>query len=105
VGRSHGSWLRETNRLAVEANPNYRMLGTLVDYYVTKAPEMNNPLDPAEGTTGSLIYTLNEVYTWPEGTDAHMEASPSWESFEKILELVGEYPSTIVMHGEVIQSM
>ena len=81
------------------------MLGTLVDYYISKAPEMNNPLDPNEGTTGNLIYTLNEVYTRPEGTEAHMEAASSWKSFEKFLGLVGESQATMVMHGEVIQSM
>lgn len=102
---SHATWMRETHCLAVKANPNYGMLGTLVDYYVSKAPEMNNPLDPTEGTSGNLIYTLNEVYTRVEGTEAHMEAAPSWESFEKFLGLVGESKATMVMHGEVIQSM
>ena len=102
---SHGEWMRETHSLIVMPVPTYGMLGTLVDYYVSKAPEMNNPLDPNEGTTGKFIYTLNEVYTRPEGTEAHMEAAPSWKSFEKFLGLVGESQATMVMHGEVIQSM
>jgi len=102
---SHGEWMRETHSLIVKPDPTYGMLGTLVDYYVSKAPEMNNPLDPNEGTTGKFIYTLNEVYTRPEGTEAHMEAAPSWKSFEKFLGLVGESQATMVMHGEVIQSM
>ena len=102
---SHGEWMRETHSLAVKADPTYGMLGTLVDYYISKAPEMNNPLDPNEGTTGNLIYTLNEVYSRPEGTEAHMEAAPSWASFEKFLELISESQATMVMHGEVIQSM
>ena len=102
---SHGEWMRGTHSLIVKPDPTYGMLGTLVDYYISKAPEMNNPLDPNEGTTGNLIYTLNEVYTRPEGTEAHMEAAPSWKSFEKFLGLVGESQATMVMHGEVIQSM
>ena len=102
---SHGEWMRETHSLAVKPDPTYGMLGTLVDYYISKAPEMNNPLDPNEGTTGNFIYTLNEVYTRPEGTEAHMEAAPSWKSFEKFLGLIGESQATMVMHGEVIQSM
>ena len=102
---SHGEWMRGTHSLAVKADPSYGMLGTLVDYYVSKAPEMKNPLDPNEGTTGNLIYTLNEVYSRPEGTEAHMEAAPSWESFEMFLGLISESQATMVMHGEVIQSM
>ena len=102
---SHGEWMRETHSLIVKPDPTYGMLGTLVDYYISKAPEMKNPLDPNEGPTGNLIYTLNEVYTRPEGTEAHMDAAPSWKSFEKFLGLVGESQATMVMHGEVIQSM
>ena len=102
---SHGEWMRETHSLIATPDPTYGMLGTLADYYISKAPEMKNPLDPDEGNTGNLIYTLNEVYTRSEGTEAHMEAAPSWKSFEKFLELVGESQATMVMHGEVIQSM
>ena len=85
---THAQWMRETHSLIAKPDPTYGMLGTLVDYYNSKAPEMKNPLDPSEGNTGNLIYTLNEVYTRPEGTEAHMEAAPSWKSFEKFLELV-----------------
>ena len=102
---SHGEWMRETHALITKPDPTYGMLGSLSDYYVSKAPEMKNPLDPDEGNTGNLIYTLNEVYTRAEGTEAHMEAAPSWKSFEKFLGLVGESQATMVMHGEVIQSM
>ena len=102
---SHGSWMRATHCLNAKADPAYGMLGTLVDYYISKASEMKNPLDPSEGTTGNLIYTLNEVYTRPEGTEAHMEAVPSWKSFESFLELIASSKATMIMHGEVIQSM
>ena len=102
---SHGAWMRETHCLAVKADPTYGMLGTLVDYHISKAPEMKNPLDPSEGTTGNLIYTLNEVYTRPEGTEAHMDAAPTWKSFDSFLDLIASSKATMVMHGDVIQSM
>ena len=101
----HGEWMRETHALATKANPSYGMLGTLVDYYVSKAPEMNNPMDPSAGLTGNLIYTLNEVYTRVEGVEAHMEAAPSWNSFESFVNMISSSQATMMMNGEVIESM
>ena len=102
---SHGEWMRQTHSIYTRADHNYGFLGTLVDYYWAKSPELNNPLDPESGTTGNILYSLNEVYTRPEGTDAHMEAAPSWESFEAFLALTGEFQSQMIMSGDVIQSM
>ena len=102
---SHGEWMRQTHSLYTRADPNFGFLGTLVDYYISKSSEMNNPLDPDEGTTGNIIYTLNEVYTRVEGIDAHMEAAPTWESFESFVGLIGEFEARMVMGGEVIQCM
>ena len=77
----------------------------LGDYYISKGTQMNNPLDPSEGTSGNLIYTLNEVYVEREGTSQHMEAAPSWKSFESFLELIGWSEAVMLMDREVIQSM
>ena len=101
----HGEWMRETHALATKADPSYGMLGTLVDYYVSKAPEMNNPLDPSAGLTGNFVYTLNEVYTRVEGIEAHMEAAQSWKSFESFVNMIGSSQARMMMNGEIIQSM
>ena len=37
---SHGEWMRETHALITKPDPTYGMLGSLSDYYVSKAPEM-----------------------------------------------------------------
>ena len=43
-------------------------------YYVSKSDEMVNPAAPDEGTTGNVLFTINEVYVQPEGIGQHMEA-------------------------------
>ena len=94
---SHGAWMRETHSLTGGIH--------LVDYYISKGTQMNNSLDPSEGTSGNLIYTLNEVYVEREGTSQHMEAAPSWKSFESFLELIGSSEAVMLMDRELIQSM
>ncbi|GIS83326.1 MAG: hypothetical protein CM1200mP15_19580 [Dehalococcoidia bacterium] len=69
---SHGAWMRETHSIYTRADPNYGFLGTLVDYYWSKSPEMNNPLDPEAGATGNILYSLTRftldqrvlMHTW-----------------------------------------
>ena len=102
----HGNWMRETHSLVVKADPTYGMLGTLVDYYISKALELNNPLDPSEGTTGNILYTLNEVYTAIAGTEAHLAATPFTDPwFEPFLASFMTSQPRMLMHGEIIQSM
>jgi hypothetical protein len=33
----------------------------LADYYVAKADELNNVADPSHGTTGNILYSINET--------------------------------------------
>ena len=102
----HGAWMRETHKLYSAADPNYGMLGSLVDYYVSKSPELKNPFDPEEGTTGNILYSLNEVYTGIAGTEAHMAAVPYdaswWDPF--LASFMASEPR-MIMHGEIIQCM
>ena len=74
-----------------------------IDAYFTKAVELNNPANPADGTTGHIIFTLNEKWIEPEHIQSHigrtmeaphfpdsylqckiMQPSQSWVKFFKI---------------------
>ena len=65
--RDHAKWMRETH-----SYDNSKI--QLVHYYVSKSDEMVNPAAPDEGTTGNVLFTINEVYVQPEGIGQHMEA-------------------------------
>ena len=42
-----------------------------LEYYVTKAPEFNDMMDPSKGTTGNIIYSVNEVHKDGEHMNKH----------------------------------
>ena len=51
---SHASWMSETHSL----DPQEGKLHTL-EYYVSKATEFNDMMDPSKGSTGNIIYTVS----------------------------------------------
>ena len=96
VVAKHADWMRETHSLDADGRIH------LVDYYVTKSEELKNPLDPSEGTTGNIPYSINETYVDKDGLDQHMQ----FEHFPKIAEtFLGYGKAFVVMGGTVIHSM
>ena len=43
-----------------------------LDAYFTKAEELNNPTNPADGKTGNIVFTLNEKWAQPEHMQSHI---------------------------------
>ena len=70
---SHAKWMSETHSLS----PGDGKLHTL-EYYVSKASELNNMMDPSEGSTGNIIYSVNEVHIDDEYFGKHVELGQSW---------------------------
>ena len=95
----HADWMRETHSL--EAGGGIH----LVDYYVAKADEQNNTADPSQGTTGNILYSINETYVLPEGIDQHMEQGMKWEGFEQFVGTLQKYGKVLIGGGTVIQAM
>ena len=96
----HADWMRETHSLEADGRVH------LVDYYVTKTEELKNPLDPSEGTTGNIPYSINETYVDKDGLDQHMQKGMQFEHFPKIAEtFLGYGKAFVVMGGTVIHSM
>jgi hypothetical protein len=77
----------------------------VIHYYVSKSEEFNNPANPDEGTTGNMLYTINEVYVHPEGIGQHMEAAMAWDGIQDFMELLGTYGEVLVANGEVIETL
>ena len=75
----HADWMRETHSL--EAGGGIH----LVDYYVARADEQNNIADPSQGTTGNILYSINETYVLSEGINQHMQQGMKWEGFEQFV--------------------
>ena len=77
----------------------------LEHYYVAKSNEYNNPADPSEGTTGNVLYSINEVYTFAEGIGQHMEAAMKWEGIGDFMELLGNHGEVVISGGDVIHTL
>jgi len=86
----------ETHSLVDEAGK----LHTL-GYYVTKAPEFNDMIDPSKGTTGNIIYSVNEVHKDAEHMNKHVELGQTWERINEFFELFSKYGPLVIMGGSI----
>ena len=66
---------------------------------------MKNLLDPSEGTTGNILYSINEVYVESDGIDRHMAQGMQWEHFMAFAGTIMEYGKVLIAGGSVIHSM
>ena len=96
---THAAWMRETHSLEADGRIH------LVDYHVAKSEEMKNLLDPSEGTTGNILYSINEVYVESDGIDRHMAQGMQWEHFMAFAGTIMEYGKVLIAGGSVIHSM
>ena len=93
---SHASWMSETHSL----NPEEGKLHTL-EYYVSKATELNDMMDPSKGSTGNIIYTVSEVHIDDEHFGKHVELGQSWSRIGEFFELFEKYSPLVTMAGRV----
>ena len=69
IFKSHAPWMEKTHHRDGDK--------ALLEYTVSKAPELNNPLDPNSGTTGNTCFILNEYYESEAGVADHFEKAMS----------------------------
>ena len=93
---SHAAWMKETHSLTGEEGK----LHTL-EYYVSKAAEMQDMMDPSKGTTGNVVYTVNEVHKDDEHFGKHVELGQSWDRINEFFGLFEKYSPLITMAGRV----
>ena len=97
---AHERFMRETHFTEGETEPR------VLVYNITKCPELKNPLNPDEGTTGYTLFGLHEVYRGPEGCAAHMAAGQAREAlFAEFLDLVQTYMVSGLLAAPVIRTM
>ena len=88
---SHAAWMKETHSLTGEDGK----LHTL-EYYVSKAAELNDMMDPSKGTTGNVIYTVSEVHKDDEHFGKHVELGQSWDRINEFFGLFEKYTGAIL---------
>lgn len=96
---SHREFMKSTH--SVDGDEDVR----LNSYTVLKGPEMKNPMDPSEGTTGAMFYILTEHYETPNGLKKHLEAGSKWKDIGAMQEMMAEYAVGMTYPGFVISKM
>ena len=93
---AHANWMSETHSLEQVDGK----LHTL-EYFVSKASEFNDMMDPSKGSTGNIIYTVNEVHIDDEHFGKHVELGQSWSRIGEFFELFEKYSPLVTMAGRV----
>ncbi len=74
---SHGPWMKGHPREGDVA---------LLEYTVSKGPELSNPLDPSSEPTGRTIFVLDEYYESPAGIARHwQDAADNWPDLSAVV--------------------
>ena len=97
---AHANWMSETHSLEQVDGK----LHTL-EYFVSKASEFNDMMDPSKGTTGNIIYNISEVHLDDEHFGKHVELGQGWSRIGEFLELFEKYTPLVTMGGRVIQKL
>ena len=96
--KSHAEWMERTHYR--DGNK------ALLTYDVSKAPEMENPMDPNTKPTGNTVFVLAEVYEGPEGLQDHwQQAQESWTDFSAMVDWLGKNKVTMVNGSGIIHSL
>ena len=89
IFNSHVGWMGKTHHQSGEK--------ALLNYNVSWAPELSNPMDPSSAPTGNTNFILAEVYESMAGVEDHfVQAQESWDNFPAFVAWVGDCKSTVV---------
>jgi hypothetical protein len=89
---SHGEWMKGHPREGDVA---------LLDYSISKAPELSNPLDPSSEPTGKTIFVIDEYYESPAGIARHWQQTSSWPEFPVAVEWMAKATIVTLHNGAV----
>jgi hypothetical protein len=76
---SHSEWMKSHSREGDEA---------LLDYSISKGPELSNPMDPGSEPTGKTVFVIDEYYASPAGIARHwQDAAENWQDMGTVATL------------------
>ena len=84
---------------------NYSLDPTIIrleHHYPSKAGKLKDISNPAERTTGNIVYMINEVCTHDDTVGQHMDAAMRWEGIGAFLELLAAHGEVLIANGEVV---
>jgi len=93
---SHGEWMKGHPREGDVA---------LLDYTISKGPELSNPLDPNSEPTGNTIFVLDEYYESPAGIARHwQDAIDNWGDLSAVVAWSGKATVATLHNGTAVQA-
>ena len=93
----HAKWMAETHYRDGDK--------ALLQYNVSMAPELSNPMDPTSEPTGNKDFVLMEVYESEAGVADHFAQAESWTEFENLLAWLGNCEVKMVTSAPVVHSL
>jgi hypothetical protein len=95
---SHGEWMKGHPREGDVA---------LLDYTVSKGPELSNPLDPNSEATGNTIFVVDEYYESPAGIARHwLDSMGNWPEMSSAAPAWFANATIVTLHnGTVVQAL
>ena len=96
---SHGEWMKGHPREGDVA---------LLEYTISKGPELSNPLDPNSEPTGKTIFLLSEFYESPAGIARHwQDGMENWQDLASVVALGARDSVTVAtLHsGTAVQAL
>jgi hypothetical protein len=98
IFQTHAVWIERTHHRDGEK--------ALLNYNVSMAPELSNPMDPNSSPTGNTNFILTEVYESMAGVEDHFkQAQESWENFSDFVNWLGACKSIVVPAAEIEHSL
>ena len=93
---SHGEWMK--------GHPRERDVA-LLDYTISKGPELSNPLDPSSEPTGKTIFVIDEYYESPAGIANHWQQTSNWPEFPTAVAWMAKATIVTLHNGFVVQGL
>ena len=94
---SHGEWMKGHPRDGDEA---------LLEYSISKGPELSNPMDPGAEPTGKTIFVIDEYYASPAGIARHwQDAADNWSDMAAAMEWSAKGTVTTLHNGTAVQAL
>ncbi len=94
---SHGDWMKRHPRTGDVA---------LLDYTISKGPELSNPMDPNSKPSGKIIFVIDEYYESAAGIANHWKlAMDSWPDLPGLMAWGSKATVTTLHNGTAVQAL